>query len=55
MGLSPIRLLNYLIAISVRGDPEEGVRSDTRELAIAHKTTLQRTCEQFVGVLDDLL
>ena len=35
--------------------PEEGVRLDTRELAFAHRTTLQPRREQFGEVLDDLL
>jgi hypothetical protein len=54
MGLTPTRLLDYLTRSPCELIPEEGV-SETRELAIAHQTTLQRRREQMVGVLDDLL
>jgi hypothetical protein len=42
MGLTPTRLLDYLTRSPCELIPEEGVRSKTRELAIAHQTTLQR-------------
>jgi hypothetical protein len=55
MGITPTRLLDYLMRSTCESILEEGVRSDTRELATAHRTTLQRACEQMVGVFDHLL